>query len=103
MSVEKDNEEVLKEHEEKLRQAEKQRDLFYEKVSDLIEAGYEGKYVAFLDGEVLDSDDNRSTLADRVHSKHGWDKIIYIDRVVPEPDKRIVMMPSNYRFVNQRG
>ena len=72
----------------------KQIKLFREYTEELIEKGYHGKYVAFRDGIVLDSDTDIQALAKRVHGKYGWKRPILCDRVVRDSEKKIRLMPS---------
>ena len=66
----------------------RQKRMFDKSTEDLIRKGYRGKYVAFRNGEVLDSDTDEHVLATRMYEKYGWNKPIYIDRVLREKDRR---------------
>lgn len=52
-------------------EAQEHIDEFYRRKAELL-ADYEGKYVAFRDGKVLDSDLDRLTLARRFYGKYGY-------------------------------
>jgi hypothetical protein len=52
---------------------------------------YEGKYIAILNGEVVDADGDFSILAERVYSRYGY-KDIYMPKV--ERKKTILHIPT---------
>ena len=52
---------------------------------------YRGKFVAVLNGSVVDYDDNKVELAKKVYNKHGYVPI-YIGKV--EKKTRVVEIPS---------
>lgn len=68
--------------------------LFDRSIEELIAKGYGNKFVAFENGDVLDSDTDTQALAIRVHEKYGWQKPIYIGKVVREKDRVPARMPS---------
>ncbi|MFH0830040.1 MAG: hypothetical protein V1887_02685 [Candidatus Aenigmatarchaeota archaeon] len=80
------------------RYIERQGKMFDRHIEDMINQGYEGKYVAFEDGKVLDSDTDTQKLACRVHDRYGWKKPIYIGIVLREKDRRHARMPSFNRM-----
>jgi len=54
--------------------------IFFEANRQKLLANYEGKYIAILNEEVVDADDDFSTLAERVYSRYGY-KDIYMPKV----------------------
>ena len=48
---------------------------WYEEKKDEYLQKYEGKYIALLNGELLDSDISLSQMATRVYAKHGYKAI----------------------------
>jgi hypothetical protein len=56
---------------------------FEDKRPQLLEK-YEGQYVAFYQGEVIDADDDDKALFLRVCEKYGWDTPIYFQWVLRE-------------------
>jgi len=52
---------------------------------------YGGSYIAILEGEVADADDDFSTLAERVYSRYGY-KDIYMPKV--ERERAILHIPT---------
>ena len=52
---------------------------------------YEGKWVAILDGELIDCDEDGSVLAKRVYEKHGYRPIL-IERIIEK--ERPLRFPS---------
>jgi hypothetical protein len=61
------------------------------KNSLLADMRYAGKYVAVLDGKLIDSDDDRVRLAKRVYDKYGY-RQIYMSKV--EREERIYRMEA---------
>lgn len=55
---------------------------------------YRDKFVAILNGKLIDSDPDEGTLAERCYREHGY-RPIYIDKV--ERIKRIINLPSPQR------
>ncbi len=55
---------------------------------------YHDKFVAVLDGRVIDLDSDEAALAERCYREHGYTPI-YIDKV--ERIKRIINLPSPQR------
>jgi len=45
---------------------------------------YEGKFVAFYKGQVIDFDDDKNALFQRVLGKYGYDTPIYFQQVLKE-------------------
>jgi len=73
-------------------QVEEEREAYLKIREKLIrEPGYKGKYVAFLQGALVGSDENKGKLAEKVYEKYGYVPI-YIDRVAAE--ERRVEVPS---------
>jgi hypothetical protein len=70
-------------YEEYNRQFEIQCALFEQMRNQLLER-YEGKYVAFYEGEVLDLDDDERELAIRIFDTYGYDLPIYIQQVLKD-------------------
>ena len=70
-------------YEEYNRQFEIQCDLFEQMRDQLLER-YEGKYVAFYEGEVLDLDDDERELVTRLFDTYGHNLPIYIQRVLKD-------------------
>ena len=56
---------------------------FEAKREELLEK-YEGKFVAFYKDKVIDSDDDKTALFQRVLSKYGHDTPIYFQQVLKE-------------------
>ncbi len=73
------------------RYLDRQARLFGRCTGDLISKGYRGKYVAFENGNVIDSDIDRHELTVRVHEKYGWGKPIFSERVESERDRKKAM------------
>lgn len=69
---------------------ERERDAFLRLKPKLLEK-YEGKWVAILNGEVIDFGENGSELAGKVYQKYGY-RPIYIDKVERKP--KIFKIPS---------
>jgi hypothetical protein len=57
----------------------------------LSDPAYRGKYVAILDGSVVDIDDDKVRLAKRVYEKHGYVSA-YIDKV--QEKRQVFELPS---------
>jgi len=71
---------------------EEMRASFLQARNDLIrDPRYNGKYVAVLQGAVVDCDEDKRRLARRVYERHGYIPI-YIDMVAPS--ERRVEIPS---------
>ncbi|MEM2904440.1 MAG: hypothetical protein QW057_07960 [Candidatus Bathyarchaeia archaeon] len=71
---------------------EELREAFLKALDGLVkDPRYRGKYVAFLERGVVDSDEEKARLARRVYAKHGYIPI-YIDLVAP--GERRVEAPS---------
>jgi hypothetical protein len=70
-------------YEEYNRQFEKQCELFESMREKFLEK-YDGKYVAFHEGNILDSDDNQRELVIRIRRTHGYDLPIYIQQVLKD-------------------
>jgi len=58
-------------------------ELFEQKREELLKE-YEGKFVAFYKGKVIDWDDDEGRLVDRMLEKYGHEEPIYIQRVLKE-------------------
>jgi len=69
---------------------ERERDAFLRLKPKLLEQ-YEGKWVAILNGAIVDFGENNSELARRVYQKYGY-RPIYIDKVERKP--KIFKVPS---------
>jgi len=63
------------------------------RLKDQLLRTYRGKFVAILNGEVVDVDDDDRALTRRVYTEHGYVPI-YIDRVVEEPPVRRILSPK---------
>jgi hypothetical protein len=63
---------------------ENQSRLFDEAIKERILIKYEGKYILFENGNVLDSGDSRAEVAMRAYEKNGM-KTLFIEQVLPEP------------------
>lgn len=74
-------------------EAEKHIDEFYLRRSELLPR-YEGRYVAFRDGRVLDSDTDRVTLARRFYGTYGYIPVC-ISKVADK--RRVVRGPAPRR------
>lgn len=70
-------------YEEYNRQFEIQCALFEQMRNQLLEK-YEGKYVAFYEGNVLDCDDSDRELVIRIRRMYDYDLPIYIQQVLKE-------------------
>ena len=70
-------------YEEYNRQFEIQCNLF-EQMRDKLLEKYEGKYVAFYEGDVLDFDDDERELVTRIRRVHSYDLPIYIQQVLKD-------------------
>lgn len=64
---------------------------FYRANREKLLSEYEGKYVAILDGRVIDSDADFSHLAERVYRREGV-RDIFMPRVQEDPE--VVNIPS---------
>jgi cell division protein FtsA len=64
---------------------------FFESNHNKLVAKYEGKYIAILNREVIDADDDFSLLAERVYSRYGY-KDIYMPKV--ERKRAILHIPT---------
>jgi hypothetical protein len=73
----------LKQQEEK-EYIENQSRLFDEAIKEKILIKYEGKYILFENGNVLDSGDSRAEVAMRAYEKHGM-KTLFIEQVLSGP------------------
>ena len=77
---------------EYLHRIEELRMGFLKALSELLkDPRYRGRYVAFFEGRVVDSDEEKGRLARRVYERYGYVPI-YIDLVAP--DERRVEVPS---------
>ena len=54
---------------------------------------HKGKWVAIYHGQLVDEDDDRSTLSARVRAKYGYDEPVLITEVL-ETRHRVVDMPG---------
>ena len=54
---------------------------------------YRGRFVAILNGEVIDADEDDRALTRRVYAKHGYIPI-YVDKVVEELPVRRILSPK---------
>ena len=70
-------------YEEYNRQFERQCDLF-EQMREKLLGKYEGKYVAFYEGNVLDFDDDERELVIRIRRVHGYELPIYTQQVLKD-------------------
>jgi len=71
---------------------EEERSAFLKVRDRLIrDARYRGKYIAVFGGKVVDCDEDKARLAERVYRKYGYIPI-YIDKVAPEEEH--VEIPS---------
>jgi predicted RNase H-like HicB family nuclease len=68
---------------------------FFESHKEELLKAYEGKYVAIIDGKVVDSDEDGVALPLRVYKKYGY-KAIYMPKV--ERERRIVHIPTPFRI-----
>lgn len=64
---------------------------FFEAKREKLLEKYGGSYIAILEGEVADADDDFSTLAERVYSRYGY-KDIYMPKV--ERERAILHIPT---------
>lgn len=64
-------------------QFEHEVEAFEAKREELLEK-YESKFVAFYKGEVIDFDDDKTALFQRVLGKYGYDTPIYFQQVLKE-------------------
>lgn len=69
----------------------KEAQAFYETNRRRLVAEYKGKYIAILDGRVIDADTDFSILAERVFRQEGC-KDIFMPRVAEGPE--VVNIPS---------
>ena len=69
---------------------------FFEKHKDELLRNYEGTYIAIIDNEVVDSDEDGVALALRVYEKYGY-KAIYMPKVEREPRKFRIVSPRLLR------
>jgi len=82
---------------ESIKSFERERDTFFKIRNDLLKDNkYAGKYVAILNGKVVGSDENKSSLAKRVYEKHGYVPI-YMEKLSKK--KRVRELPSPERWV----
>ena len=70
-------------HDEYNTQFECEVEAFEAKREELLKK-YEGKFVAFYKGEVIDFDDDKTALFQRVLDKYGYDTPIYFQQVLKE-------------------
>lgn len=71
---------------------EEERETFLKLRDELIrDVRYNGKYIAVFQGSVLEHDEEKGRLAEKVYREHGYVPI-YIDRV--SADERRVEIPS---------
>lgn len=61
---------------------------------------YESKYVAILDGQVVDSDDDFAPLAERVYRRVGY-RDVFMPRVERQPS--VMRIPSPRLSTKERG
>jgi len=71
---------------------EKERAAFVRLKNQLLRT-HRGKFVAILNGEVVDVDEDDRILTRRVYAEYGYVPI-YIDRVVEEPPVRRILSPK---------
>jgi hypothetical protein len=71
---------------------EKERAAFV-RLKDQLLRTYRGKFVAILNGEVVDVDEDDRILTRRVYAEYGYVPI-YIDRVVEKPLVRQILSPK---------
>jgi hypothetical protein len=64
-------------------QFEREVEAFEAKREELLKK-YEGKFVAFYKGEVIDFDNDKTALFQRVLDKYGYDTPIYFQQVLKE-------------------
>jgi hypothetical protein len=62
-----------------------QQHLLYEKMKPSLLAEYAGQFVAFEDGQVLDSDSDERLLAQRVYRAHGYRDLLIVQVLEKEP------------------
>ena len=77
---------------EALAALERERAAFLRLKDQLIRT-HHGQFVAILNGEVIDADEDDRALTRRVYAKHGYIPI-YIDRVVKESPVRRILSPK---------
>ena len=63
----------------------KQEIAAYEQMKPELLKTHKGQFVAILNGELVDSDDNQSALANRVYDKHGYRTMLIRKVVEHEP------------------
>jgi sulfur carrier protein ThiS len=63
------------------------------RLKDHLLCTHRGRFVAILNGEVIDVDEDDGALARRVYAEHGYVPI-YIDRVAEEPPVRRILSPK---------
>lgn len=73
----------------------RQSDLFDEMRSELL-SKYQGKWVAFKDGQVLDADEDEAALTKRVYAETG-PRDLLIKKVLPEDPQPVVRTPFRLR------
>ena len=71
---------------------EKERAAFL-RLKDQLLPTYRGKFVAILNGEVIDVDEDDRALTRRVYAEHGYIPI-YVDKVVEELPLRRILSPK---------
>ena len=71
---------------------EKERAAFVRLKNQLLRT-HRGKFVAILNGEVVDVDEDDRILTRRVYAEYGYVPI-YIDRVVEKPPVRRILSPK---------
>ena len=71
---------------------EKERAAFV-RLKDQLLRTHRGKFVAILNGEVVDVDEDDRILTRRVYAEYGYVPI-YIDRVVEKPPVRRILSPK---------
>ena len=87
--------EVVTSQDEALAALEKERAAFL-RLKDQLLRTHRGKFVAILDGGVIDVDEDDRTLTRRVYAAHGYVPI-YIDKVVEESPVRQILSPKSDR------
>jgi hypothetical protein len=71
---------------------EKERAVFLRLKEQLLRS-HQGKFVAILNGEVIDADEDDHVLTRRVYAKHGYVPV-YVDRVIEQPPVRQILSPK---------
>ena len=69
---------------------EKQSELYYSVLPKLLEE-YEGKFIRFEDGDVLDVGDSIVELAKRAYEKEGM-RVLYLTQVLKDDDTMVPTM-----------